>query len=89
MCVALLTYALVFQHSNSKVGPYTLLISIDGFRADYLSIYRDELPNILNLSNQGTRAEYMRPVFPSMTFTNHYRYHLHRLQIQILIIFII
>lgn len=47
-----------------------LLISIDGFRADYLD--RGLTPTLKSLADSGVRAEYMRPSFPSLTFPNHY-----------------
>jgi predicted AlkP superfamily pyrophosphatase or phosphodiesterase len=46
-----------------------ILISIDGFRADYLS--RGRTPNLSRLAAQGVTAS-MRPSFPSITFPNHY-----------------
>jgi predicted AlkP superfamily pyrophosphatase or phosphodiesterase len=50
--------------------PYVILISFDGFRADYLD--RFEAPNFRRVINQGVRAEGLIPVFPSKTFPNHY-----------------
>jgi predicted AlkP superfamily pyrophosphatase or phosphodiesterase len=50
--------------------PLVILISIDGFRADYLD--RGLTPNIAALAAQGVRAQAMRPSFPSVTFPNHY-----------------
>ena len=50
--------------------PITVLISIDGFRADYLD--RGVTPNIAALAADGARAEAMRPSYPSLTFPNHY-----------------
>ncbi len=47
-----------------------LLISIDGFRIDYLD--RGLTPTLNALANSGVRAQYMRPSFPSLTFPNHY-----------------
>ncbi|MEO8012010.1 MAG: ectonucleotide pyrophosphatase/phosphodiesterase [Dokdonella sp.] len=47
-----------------------ILISIDGFRADYLE--RALTPTLSALAAQGARAEWMRPSFPSLTFPNHY-----------------
>ncbi|HMM66138.1 MAG TPA: ectonucleotide pyrophosphatase/phosphodiesterase [Dokdonella sp.] len=47
-----------------------LLVSIDGFRADYLD--RGLTPTLKALADSGVRAEYMRPSFPSLTFPNHY-----------------
>jgi predicted AlkP superfamily pyrophosphatase or phosphodiesterase len=47
-----------------------LLISLDGFRADYLD--RGRSPTLLALANDGVRAQWMQPSFPSLTFPNHY-----------------
>lgn len=47
-----------------------LLISFDGFRADYLT--KTETPNFDKLVSNGVISEGMIPVFPSKTFPNHY-----------------
>jgi predicted AlkP superfamily pyrophosphatase or phosphodiesterase len=47
----------------------TILISIDGFRPDYLD--RGVTPNLAALAAEGVRGD-MRPSFPSKTFPNHY-----------------
>jgi predicted AlkP superfamily pyrophosphatase or phosphodiesterase len=47
-----------------------ILISIDGFRADYLE--RGLSPNLAGLAQDGVRAKGMRPAFPSITFPNHF-----------------
>lgn len=53
-----------------KLGP-VILISIDGFRPDYLE--RLELPNLRRLAARGVHApDGMIPVFPSLTFPSHY-----------------
>ena len=49
--------------------PLTILISIDGFRADYLD--RGVTPVLSGLAATGTRGV-MRPSFPTKTFPNHY-----------------
>lgn len=49
--------------------PPLILISIDGFRADYLQ--RGRTPNLKALADGGARGS-MRPSFPSLTFPNHY-----------------
>jgi predicted AlkP superfamily pyrophosphatase or phosphodiesterase len=49
--------------------PVTLLISIDGFRPDYLQ--RGVTPNLNALAGEGISAA-MRPSFPSKTFPNHW-----------------
>lgn len=47
-----------------------LLISIDGYRADYLE--RGLSPTLEALADTGVRARAMQPSFPSLTFPNHY-----------------
>ncbi len=48
-----------------------ILISIDGFRPDYLA--RGVTPVLSRLAQQGAlAAQGMRPSFPSLTFPNHY-----------------
>jgi len=47
-----------------------LLISIDGFRADYTELYNT--PSLDELAEKGVKADYMIPVFPTKTFPNHY-----------------
>lgn len=49
--------------------PITILISLDGFRPDYLD--RGITPALSQLAHEGVRAS-MRPSFPSVTFPNHY-----------------
>jgi predicted AlkP superfamily pyrophosphatase or phosphodiesterase len=49
--------------------PVTILVSIDGFRPDYLD--RGITPNLSRLAASGVRAA-MRPSFPSKTFPNHW-----------------
>lgn len=50
--------------------PYVILVSLDGFKAEYLD--RWDLPNFKRAMARGTRARWMDPVFPSLTFPNHY-----------------
>ncbi|KAF8477406.1 alkaline-phosphatase-like protein [Kalaharituber pfeilii] len=50
--------------------PTTIVISLDGFRADYLS--RNLTPTIQSFINSGVSAAYMTPSFPSVTFPNHW-----------------
>ena len=49
-----------------------LLISLDGFRWDYLETCAAEAPRLRKLRAEGTAAEGLVPVFPSNTFPNHY-----------------
>lgn len=50
-------------------APVTILVSIDGFKPDYLA--RGVTPNLNTLASAGISAA-MRPSFPSITFPNHY-----------------
>lgn len=50
-------------------APVTILVSIDGFRAEYLD--RGITPNLSALAAKGVTAP-MRPSFPSKTFPNHW-----------------
>ncbi|GAA6063297.1 hypothetical protein JCM10212_001416 [Sporobolomyces blumeae] len=50
--------------------PTVILVSIDGMRAEYLE--RGLTPNLLDTSRKGLRADYLEPVFPSLTFPNHW-----------------
>jgi len=54
---------------NSKVSlkkPYLILISLDGFRWDYVEKYKP--PHLTNFINNGVKAESLIPSFPSKTF---------------------
>ena len=57
------------QDSTDPKRPLTILISIDGFRSDYLE--RGVTPTLSALAAEGATAS-MRPSFPSVTFPNHY-----------------
>ncbi|CAL9698787.1 unnamed protein product [Knipowitschia caucasica] len=50
--------------------PPLLLVSFDGFRADYLK--RFPMPNLQSLYRQGVLVEQMTNVFVTKTFPNHY-----------------
>ncbi|XP_044145402.1 ectonucleotide pyrophosphatase/phosphodiesterase family member 3 isoform X2 [Bufo gargarizans] len=52
--------------------PPVILFSLDGFRAEYLQTWGDLMPNINKLKNCGTHSKYMRSVYPTKTFPNHY-----------------
>ncbi len=55
----------------SAPPPPLILISLDGFRADYMQ--RGLSPNLQALADGGATApDGMRPSFPSITFPNHY-----------------
>ena len=47
-----------------------LLVSFDGFRADYLQ--RFPMPNLKLLYSQGVLVEQLKNIFITKTFPNHY-----------------
>jgi hypothetical protein len=56
---------------RAAAGPQTVvLVSLDGFRPDYLD--RPGAVNLRALAAEGVRARAMEPVFPTKTFPNHY-----------------
>ncbi len=55
---------------RSRLEPTVLLISLDGFRWDYLE--KAPTPNLDRLVSTGVKARALLPVFPTKTFPNHY-----------------
>lgn len=47
-----------------------ILVSIDGYRADYITKY--PTATLSMLAHEGVRAKWMIPSYPSLTFPNHY-----------------
>lgn len=60
---------LTAQERTGGEPPVTVLISIDGFRPDYLD--RGLTPNLTALAARGVRGV-LKPAFPTKTFPNHY-----------------
>ena len=54
---------------SQKVPP-VIVISLDGFRAEYLM--RNMTPNLAKIMSCGASTSYMRAMFPTKTFPNHY-----------------
>lgn len=71
VCLIVLFFSSAFaQKPIRDLKPTVILISLDGFRADYLEKFK---PPVLNeLARTGVRARWMTPSFPSKTFPNHY-----------------
>jgi predicted AlkP superfamily pyrophosphatase or phosphodiesterase len=57
-----------------------IMISVDGFRWDYIDQFSDACPNIRNrllkgvntINRAGVRAQKLIPIFPTKTFPNHF-----------------
>lgn len=58
------------QAPVKDLKPTVILISLDGFRYDYVDKY--EAPTIAALAEEGVRAKWLIPSFPTKTFPNHY-----------------
>lgn len=68
--IFLLLSGLAIGNSSSSVLPKLLLVSFDGFRADYLQNY--EFPHLQNFIKEGVLIEHVKNVFITKTFPNHY-----------------
>ena len=55
---------------RAQPQPILILVSIDGFRWDYLD--RVDLPALRSLAVRGVRSEGLIPSFPTLTFPNHW-----------------
>jgi predicted AlkP superfamily pyrophosphatase or phosphodiesterase len=58
------------SNGTALFAPTTILISLDGFRADFLN--RGITPRLNSFIAEGVSPIYMSPSFPSVTFPNHY-----------------
>lgn len=60
----------MLSNGTAVFAPTTILISLDGFRADFLK--RGITPRLNAFIEEGVSPVYMSPSFPSVTFPNHY-----------------
>ncbi|KAM5346786.1 hypothetical protein ACJ41O_009791 [Fusarium nematophilum] len=58
------------SNGTALFAPTTLIISLDGFRADFLQ--RGLTPTLNSFIAEGVSPKWMHPSFPSVTFPNHY-----------------
>ena len=58
------------RHRKIEPRNYTVVVSLDGFRFDYQEIANT--PNLDSIQQNGVKAVGLQPVFPSLTFVNHY-----------------
>lgn len=76
--IAVLAFALLACTSIPRTGadivasppPPVLLVSLDGFRPDYLEL--GITPNLSRMANAGVTAEWLTPSYPTLTFPNHF-----------------
>ncbi|HTO03060.1 MAG TPA: alkaline phosphatase family protein, partial [Opitutus sp.] len=60
------------RRSASNATSPLVLISLDGFAAEYFALYPDAMPNLQRLRREGVAAQGLISVFPSNTFPSHY-----------------
>jgi predicted AlkP superfamily pyrophosphatase or phosphodiesterase len=71
LLVLILSFTVLAQPRRiTDLRPTVILISLDGFRYDYLQRYPSR--NLNALARTGVRARWMIPSFPTKTFPNHY-----------------
>lgn len=58
------------SNGTALFAPTTIIISLDGFRADFLQ--RGLTPRLNAFVKEGVSPLYMNPSFPSVTFPNHF-----------------
>ncbi|KOS21078.1 putative pyrophosphatase/phosphodiesterase [Escovopsis weberi] len=58
------------SNGTALFAPTTIIISLDGFRADFLG--RGLTPSLNALAREGVSPRHMLPSFPSVTFPNHH-----------------
>jgi len=67
----LIIILLCFFKAYSQETKHVILISIDGFRADFYSDKTWDAPNLQRLKREGVYAKGVRSVFPSVTYPAH------------------
>lgn len=60
----------LLSNGTALFAPTTIMISLDGFRADFLN--RGLTPTLNGFVADGVSPRYMLPSFPSVTFPNHF-----------------
>lgn len=70
LCGCLLAGLLTPACQAAPDSPILILVSLDGWRWDYLD--RADTPRLKALADAGVRADGLVPSFPSKTFPNHY-----------------
>lgn len=65
-----IAFALPAAAQPKDLKPTVILISLDGFRWDYVDRFKP--PALSRMAKEGVRAKWMIPSFPTKTFPNHY-----------------
>jgi ectonucleotide pyrophosphatase/phosphodiesterase family protein 5 len=68
-------YVIIIHLCNARPiekAPKLILISVDGFRFDYIQkVSRENIPNFHYFVDHGATVKYVKNVFPSLTYPNH------------------
>ena len=67
--IAIFCLVIISTITFAQSKPYVILVSLDGFRWDYLN--RGLSPNLEKIREEGVSALSLRPSYPSKTFPNH------------------
>jgi len=69
-CIFFINSFVFGQKPIKDLSPTVILISLDGFRYDYVDKFKPK--TLSKLAKNGVRAKWMIPSFPTKTFPNHY-----------------
>ncbi|XP_061166536.1 glycerophosphocholine cholinephosphodiesterase ENPP6-like [Saccostrea echinata] len=69
---ALFSFLYLILIGSNVSGSRLLVILLDGFRWDYLEQDGQMLPGFNSIFKQGVKAEYMVPVYPTLSYPNYY-----------------
>ena len=74
LVLGLLTYAAVgiTDVERQAQTPIVVMLSLDGFRHDYLEQHPEQSKNLKRMADSGLQVAGLTPGFPSSTFPNHY-----------------
>ena len=67
-----LTFGINGEEKKAKSDNFLLVISLDGFRYDYLDKYSRKEGFLNQLANKGVRAAWSESIFPTNTYPNHW-----------------
>ena len=74
LVIGLLTFAAVgiTDVERQAQTPIVVMLSLDGFRHDYLEQHPEQSKNLKRMADSGLQVAGLTPCFPASTFPNHY-----------------
>ena len=67
------SYFVLKINCKNKENYLLLVISLDGFRDDYLDRYSDDYGFLKRFARTGFKASWSESIFPANTYPNHWR----------------